>query len=75
MISKKLIGPVAGAILSAGILIGCAVDIDTTLRDGQDCDRAIDSQIARLRRQINRNGRQPIQTVYGVGYRFVTEDE
>ena len=38
-------------------------------------DRAIDSQIARLRRQINRNGQQPIQTVYGVGYRFVTEEE
>ena len=37
-------------------------------------DRAIDSQVARLRRQINRNGRQPIQTVYGAGYRFVAED-
>ena len=38
-------------------------------------DRAIDSQIARLRRQLNRNGRQPIQTVYGAGYRFVAEEE
>ena len=38
-------------------------------------DRAIDSQIARLRKQINRDGRQPIQTVYGAGYRFVVEDE
>ena len=38
-------------------------------------DRAIDSQIARLRRQISRNGRQPIQTVYGAGYRFVAEEE
>ena len=38
-------------------------------------DRAIDSQVARLRKQINRNGRQPIQTVYGAGYRFVVEDE
>ncbi|MDE2970535.1 MAG: response regulator transcription factor [Chloroflexota bacterium] len=37
-------------------------------------DRAIDSQIARLRRQINREGRQPIQTVYGAGYKFVAED-
>ena len=37
-------------------------------------DRAIDSQIARLRRQISRDGKQPIQTVYGVGYRFVVED-
>ena len=38
-------------------------------------DRAIDSQIARLRKQINRDGRQPIQTVYGGGYRFMVEDE
>ena len=38
-------------------------------------DRAIDSQIARLRRQLNRDGRQPIQTVYGAGYRFVVEEE
>ena len=38
-------------------------------------DRAIDSQIARLRKQIGRDGRQPIQTVYGAGYRFVVEDE
>lgn len=37
-------------------------------------DRAIDNQVARLRKQINRNGRQPIQTVYGAGYRFVAED-
>ncbi len=38
-------------------------------------DRAIDSQIARLRKQINRNGREPIQTVYGGGYRFMVEDK
>ena len=38
-------------------------------------DRAIDSQIARLRKQINRNGREPIQTVYGAGYSFMVEDE
>ena len=37
-------------------------------------DRAIDSQIARLRKQIDRDGSQPIQTVYGAGYRFVVED-
>ena len=37
-------------------------------------DRAIDNQIARLRKQINRDGRQPIQTVYGAGYRFMAED-
>ena len=38
-------------------------------------DRAIDSQVARLRRQIDRDGRQPIQTVYGGGYRFVVEED
>ena len=37
-------------------------------------DRAIDNHILRLRRQITVGGRQPIQTVYGAGYRFVTED-
>ncbi len=38
-------------------------------------DRAIDSHIARLRKQISRDGRQPIQTIYGAGYKFVVEDE
>ena len=38
-------------------------------------DRAIDSQVARLRKHVNRNGSQPIQTVYGAGYRFVVENE
>ena len=38
-------------------------------------DRAIDSQIARLRKQISRDGEQPIQTVYGAGYRFVVREE
>lgn len=38
-------------------------------------DRAIDSQVARLRKQISRNCRQPIQTVYGAGYKFSVEEE
>ena len=38
-------------------------------------DRAIDSQVARLRKQISRDGSQPIQTIYGAGYRFVAEGE
>ncbi len=38
-------------------------------------DRAIDSQVARLRKHIAHDGRQPIQTVYGAGYKFVVEDE
>ena len=37
-------------------------------------DRAIDSQVARLRKQISRHGNQPIQTVYGAGYKFTVED-
>ena len=41
----------------------------------QGFDRAIDNHIARLRRLIGRNGEHPIQTVYGAGYKFVTEDE
>ncbi len=50
--------------------------ISLTFNDEFDgLDRAIDSQIARLRRQLNRDGRQPIQTVYGAGYRFVAEEE
>ena len=42
--------------------------------DYEGFDRAIDSHIARLRKQINRDGRKPIETVYGAGYRFVVED-
>ncbi len=38
-------------------------------------DRAIDSQITRLRKQIGRHGTHPIQTVYGVGYKFVVRGE
>ncbi len=40
-------------------------------------DRAIDSQVARLRKRIASAsaGSQPIETVYGAGYRFVAEDE
>ena len=38
-------------------------------------DRAIDNQVARLRKQIARGGNQPIQTVYGAGYRFAVEGD
>ena len=49
--------------------------ISLTFNDDFDgFDRAIDSQVARLRRQIGRDGSQPIQTVYGAGYRFVVEE-
>ena len=50
--------------------------ISLTFNDEFDgFDRAIDSQVSRLRRQINRDGSQPIQTVYGAGYRLVVEEE
>ena len=37
-------------------------------------DRAIDNHIKRLRKQITHEGIQPIQTVYGQGYRFAVEE-
>ena len=50
--------------------------ISLTFNDEFDgFDRAVDSQVARLRKQISRDGSQPIQTVYGAGYKFVVEDE
>ncbi len=55
-------------LLSRDQLISLTFDDDF---DG--FDRAVDSQISRLRKQINRDGRQPIETVYGAGYRFVGE--
>lgn len=36
-------------------------------------DRAVDTHIRRLRKLIHSNGFQPIQTVYGAGYKFVNE--
>ena len=38
-------------------------------------DRAIDSQVARLRKKIGREGGGPIETVYGAGYKLVVEDD
>ena len=86
----SLIGPVLAALLGAGIVLGCTSDtgirhpnhvltrdqlISLTFNDEFDgLDRAIDSRIARLRRQINWNGSQTIQTVYSAGYRFVAEE-
>ncbi len=42
--------------------------------DFEGYDRAIDSQVARLRKKIGRGGSQPIRTVYGTGYKLVVED-
>ena len=47
----------------------------TFSHDFQGSDRAIDSHVARLRKLIDRDGRQPIRTVYGAGYKFVSEDD
>ena len=57
-------------VLTREQLIAIAFD-----NDFEGFDRAIDSQIARLRKQISRDGNQPIQTVYGAGYRFVAEED
>ena len=57
-------------VLTREQLISIAFD-----NDFEGFDRAIDSQIARLRKQIDRDGNQPIQTIYGAGYRFVAEDD
>ena len=37
-------------------------------------ERAMDNHILRLRKQLGGAGCQPIQTVYGAGYRFVPEE-
>ncbi len=57
-------------VLSRDQLISLTFD-----KDFDGFDRAIDNQVARLRRQIGREGKQPIQTVYGGGYRFMAEGE
>ena len=49
--------------------------ISLTFNEFYAFDRAIDSRIARLRKQIGRDGRQPIRTVYGAGYKFVVDDD
>ena len=38
-------------------------------------DRAIDDHILRLRKRLRAAGHQPIETVYGAGYRFAAEEE
>ena len=57
-------------VLTRGQLISLTFDTEF-----HGFDRSIDNQIVRLRRQIGCDGSQPIQTVYGAGYRFVVEDE
>lgn len=56
-------------VLTRDQLISLALDNEF---DG--FDRAIDNHILRLRKQLASEGHQPIQTVYGAGYRFVAED-
>ncbi|MEO1668882.1 MAG: response regulator transcription factor [Chloroflexota bacterium] len=62
----------SGHVLSRQQLMAAAYD-DIAL----NYDRAIDTQIRRLRGQIEPDPRNPvyIQTVYGVGYRFVIPDD
>lgn len=51
--------------------------LDRLHDDGRDlADRAIDSHVKNLRRKLERvlPGREPIRSVYGVGYRFEWEE-
>ncbi len=57
-------------VLTRDQLIALAFDDDFDAYD-----RSIDNYIFRLRKQIAPDGFQPIQTVYGSGYRLVTKDE
>ena len=57
-------------VLTRDQLIALAFDDDF-----EAYDRAIDNHIFRLRKEIDADGFQPIQTVYGSGYRLVTKDE
>jgi DNA-binding response OmpR family regulator len=43
--------------------------------DFERSDRAIDTHIRRLRKIIHQDDYQPIQTVYGAGYKFVCEEK
>ena len=56
-------------VLTRDQLIELAFD-----NDFEGFDRAIDNQIARLRKQISQGRNRPIETVYGAGYRFVVEE-
>lgn len=55
-------------VLNREQLISLAFD------DFDASDRAIDTHIRRLRKLIHLDDYQPIQTVYGAGYKFVVED-
>jgi DNA-binding response OmpR family regulator len=55
-------------VLTRDQLISLAFD------DFDAFDRAIDTHIRRLRKLIHLADFQPIQTVYGAGYKFVVED-
>ena len=59
----------ANQVLTREQLIALAFDDDF---DGYE--RAIDNHVLRLRRLIGSSGKQPIRTVYGLGYRFVPEE-
>lgn len=56
-------------VLTRNQLIALAFD-----NNFEGFDRAIDNHILRLRKQISVNDEQPIETIYGAGYKFVTED-
>ena len=57
-------------VLSRAQLIALAFN-----NDFEGSDRAIDTHIRRLRKLIHQDEFQPIQTVYGAGYKFVCEGQ
>jgi DNA-binding response OmpR family regulator len=60
----------ANQVLSRAQLIALAFS-----NDFESSDRAIDTHIRRLRKIIHQDDFQPIQTVYGAGYKFVCEEK
>ena len=57
-------------VLSRGQLIALAFNNNFV-----STDRAIDTHIRRLRKLLHKGEYQPIQTVYGAGYKFVFEEK
>ena len=69
-LSQAQIAPLSTSMRHPNQVINREQLIELTFRHKFDgFDRAIDSQIARLRKRISRHGSQPIQTVSGAGYK------
>ena len=60
-------GKNAEKVYSRGELVDCAYGLGHAITD-----RTVDSHIRRIRRKLSEAGADPIETVYGVGYRVRT---